>query len=179
MRFTPLPLADAWLIEIEPIVDERGFFARTYCRDEFVAHGLKPELVQCNISHNRKAGTLRGMHYQKTPSAETKLVRCTRGAIYDVIIDLREDSPTYQQWHGVELTCESRSALYVPEGFAHGFLTMTDDVEVFYQMTEFYHADHASGVRYDDPALGIVWPGPVVVISERDANYPDLQEVLR
>ena len=171
MRFIPIHLAGAYLIEPEPISDERGFFARTYCRDEFAAKGLNPDLVQCNISYNKTRGTLRGMHYQKAPYAEAKLVRCTQGGIYDVIVDLRNDSRTFTQWFGVELTVENRKALYVPEGFAHGFITLKDDTEVLYQMSEFFHAECAAGVRWDDPVFSIQWPIDVKVISERDCAY--------
>jgi dTDP-4-dehydrorhamnose 3,5-epimerase len=173
MRFIPTSLVGAYLIDPEPISDERGFFARTYCRNEFAKMGLNPNLVQCNISYSKVRGTLRGMHYQKTPHAEAKLVRCTQGAIYDVIVDLRNDSKTFTQWFGVELTAESRKALYVPEGFAHGFLTLMDDTEVLYQMSEFFHAECAVGIRWNDPLFDIDWPGEIAVISDRDARYPD------
>lgn len=173
MRFIPTSLVGAYLIEPEPISDERGFFARTYCRNEFAEMGLNPNLVQCNISYNKVRGTLRGMHYQKMPHAEAKLVRCTQGAIYDVIVDLRNDSKTFTQWFGVELTAESRKALYVPEGFAHGFLTLMDDTEVLYQMSEFFHTECAVGIRWNDPLFAIDWPGEIAVISDRDARYPD------
>lgn len=173
MRFVPLPLSGALLIEPEPIADERGFFARIYCREEFAAHGLDPDLVQCSVSLNKRKGTLRGMHYQKSPHEETKLVRCTMGAIRDVIVDLRRDSLTYLRWAGVDLSAENRSTLYVPRGFAHGFVTLADNSEVFYQMSRFFEPGSAAGVRWNDPAFGIEWPGDVSVISERDRNYPD------
>jgi dTDP-4-dehydrorhamnose 3,5-epimerase len=173
MRFIPTHLVGAYLIEPEPMSDERGFFARTWCRNEFLDKGLNPNLVQCNISYNKACGTMRGMHYQKTSHAEAKLVRCTQGAIYDVIIDLCSDSTTFRQWFGVELTAENRNALYVPEGFAHGFITLQDDTEVQYQMSEFFHPKSASGFRWDDPAFSIKWPIDVKVISERDQNYQD------
>lgn len=175
MRFIPTHLAGAYLIEPELISDERGFFARTWCRNEFAEMGLNPNLVQCNISYNKQRGTLRGMHYQKAPHAEAKLVRCTQGGVYDVIVDLRNDSKTFTQWFGVELTAENRKALYVPEGFAHGFITLKDDTEVLYQMSEFFHAECAAGVRWDDPVFLIQWPIDVKVISERDQNYPDFK----
>ena len=175
MRFVETGLSGAWLIEPDLISDERGFFARTYCRNEFADKGLNPNLVQCNISFNRLRGTLRGMHFQKAPHAEAKLVRCTQGSIYDVIIDLRDDSQTYAKWFGVELTAETRKALYVPEGFAHGFLTLQDNTEVLYQMSEFFHAECAAGVRWNDPLFFISWPGAVKVISERDRDYPFLK----
>jgi dTDP-4-dehydrorhamnose 3,5-epimerase len=175
MRFLPTKLAGAYLIEPEPWEDARGLFARTYCRDEFAAHGLNTAWVQCNVSFNRLAGTLRGMHWQAEPHAEVKLVRCTRGAAFDVIADVRPDSPTYRQWVGVELIADNRRAVYVPAGFAHGFQTLTDDTELFYQMSEFYHPELASGVRWDDPSLGIEWPpAEQRVIAERDLSFPDL-----
>lgn len=172
MRFIPTSLVGAYLIEPELISDERGFFARTYCRDEFAHKGLNPSLVQCNISYNKVRGTLRGMHYQKWPHPEAKLVRCTQGGIYDVIVDLRTDSSTFTQWFGVELTAENRKALYVPEGFAHGFLTLMDDTEVLYQLSEFFHAECAAGIRWNDPLFAINWPRKIIVISDRDARYP-------
>lgn len=173
MRLIPTSLVGAYLIEPELISDERGFFARTYCRDEFAEMGLNPSLVQCNISYNKVRGTLRGMHYQKRPYLEAKLVRCTQGGIYDVIVDLRNDSKSFTHWFGVELTAENRKALYVPEGFAHGFLTLMDDTEILYQMSEFFHAECATGVRWNDPVFAIDWPGEIAVISDRDARYPD------
>ncbi|HUU89997.1 MAG TPA: dTDP-4-dehydrorhamnose 3,5-epimerase [Phycisphaerae bacterium] len=173
MIFTELPLAGAFLIEPEKVLDERGFFARTWCREEFAARGLCAEIVQCNISFNCRKGTLRGMHYQVAPHEEVKIVRCTIGAIYDVIIDLRPGSPTYRRWEGVELTAENRKMLYVPKGFAHGFQAIEDATEVFYQMSEFYHPESARGVRWDDPAFAVEWPlSEDLAISERDANYP-------
>jgi dTDP-4-dehydrorhamnose 3,5-epimerase len=174
MRFTETRVAGAYLIEPEPIGDERGFFARTFCQDEFRAHGLNPCVAQANVSFNHRRGTLRGMHYQQAPHQEAKLVRCTRGAIYDVVVDLRVSSPSHRGWYGVELTAANRAMLYVPEDCAHGFLTLTDDTEVAYQMSAPYAAEAARGVRYDDPAFGIRWPGEVVVINERDRTYPDV-----
>lgn len=176
MIFRETPLSGAYVIDLERHSDERGFFARTWCRREFEEHGLNPRLVQCNISYNKTRGTLRGMHYQAPPHEEAKLVRCTRGRIYDVIIDLRSDEPTYTDSFGITLCDEKRRALYVPEGFAHGFLTLDDDTEVFYQMSEFYAPEAARGVRYDDPAFGIDWPAPVQCIKERDRNYPDFAD---
>lgn len=173
MLFRETVLKGAYVVEPERITDERGFFARTWCRSEFETHGLNPNLVQCNISFNDKKGTLRGMHYQATPRAEAKLVRCTAGAIYDVIVDLRPDSGTFKRWTGVELNADNRYMLYIPEGFAHGFLTLSEDAEVFYQMSEYYSAEHARGVRWNDQAFGIQWPGEALVISERDRSYPD------
>jgi dTDP-4-dehydrorhamnose 3,5-epimerase len=176
MIFKETPLKSACLVELQRLEDERGFFARSWCQREFEAHGLNSRLVQCNISFNKKQGTLRGMHYQAAPFEEAKLVRCTMGAIYDVIIDLRPASPTYKQYFGVTLTPEARNMLFIPAGFAHGFLTLADNTEVFYQMSEFYAPDYARGVRWNDLAFGITWPAPVQVISERDATYPDFSE---
>jgi dTDP-4-dehydrorhamnose 3,5-epimerase len=168
-RATKMPAV--YLVEPERRADERGFFARTWCQQEFAAHGLNPSLVQCNISYNRLKGTLRGMHYQAAPHGEAKLIRCTRGAIYDVIVDLRADSPTFKQWLAAELTADNRSMLFAPEGLAHGFQTLADDTEVFYQMSEFYHPEAARGVRWDDPAFGIRWPLPDPILSDRDRGY--------
>lgn len=173
MKFTPLPLQGAFVIEPEPIADERGFFARTFCREEFAAHGLNPDLVQCSVSFNKKKGTLRGMHYQKKPHEESKVVRCTMGAIYDVIIDLRPLLPTFKRWVGVELSSENRKQIYVPEGFAHGFLTLSDESEVFYQISESFHSECTAGVRWDDPSFGIRWPLYPQIIAAKDASYPD------
>lgn len=173
MRFILTPLAGAYLIEPELISDERGFFARTYCCKEFAAKGLHVSPVQCNISFNKARGTLRGMHYQKRPHAEAKLVRCTQGAIYDVIIDLRHDSDTFTQYFSVELTAANRNALYVPEGFAHGFQTLGDDTEVHYQMFNFFAPESAAGVRWNDPAFHIEWPQKVSIMSDKDRTYPD------
>lgn len=173
MIFIEIKLKGAFIIEPERLEDERGFFARSWCRREFESHGLNPNLVQCNTSFNKKRATLRGMHYQAAPYEEAKLVRCTMGAIYDVIIDLRSDSPTYGQWFGTELTAENRKMIYVPESFAHGSLTLQDNTEVFYQMSEFYVAECSGGIRWNDPAFGIIWPVAVAVISEKDRQYPD------
>lgn len=175
MRFTETQLNGAYIIDAERIEDERGFFALTWARNDFVARGLNAELMQCNLSYNHRAGTVRGMHWQIAPHAETKLVRCIRGAIFDVILDLRDGSPTAMQWVGVELTADNRRALYIPEGCAHGFQTLEDDTEVLYMLTEQYTPDAARGMRWDDPAIGITWSQPVTVISERDAHYPDFR----
>ena len=175
MIFTEAPIPGAYVIDPERLEDERGFFARTWCQREFEAHGLNPGLAQCNISYNRRKGTLRGMHYQAVPHAEARLVRCTSGAIYDVIVDLRPDSVTFKRWFPVELTADNRRMLYIPEGLAHGFLTSRDDTEVFYQMSEFYTPGSARGVRWNDPAFGIEWPQEIQVIAERDRNYPDFE----
>ncbi|MDX2242893.1 MAG: dTDP-4-dehydrorhamnose 3,5-epimerase [Leptolyngbyaceae cyanobacterium bins.302] len=171
MIFTQTKLKDAYIIDLELRGDDRGAFARTFCAKEFEEHGLKPTVAQCNLSFNHKAGTLRGMHYQLPPAAETKLVRCTKGAIYDVIIDMRPDSPTYLQHIGVELTEDNRRALYVPEMFAHGYQALTDGAEVVYQVGEFYTPGYERGLRYDDPAFKIAWPMPVTVISAKDAAW--------
>ncbi len=173
MLFTETKLAGAFIIEPERLEDERGFFARTWCQREFEGHGLKARLAQCSISFNRKKGTLRGMHLQVAPHAETKLVRCTMGAIYDVMLDLRRDSITYTQWVAVELTAENRRMLYIPEGVAHGFQTLVDNTEVFYQMSETYEPGCQRGVRWNDRAFSIHWPLPEMVICERDKSYQD------
>ncbi|MCC7188728.1 MAG: dTDP-4-dehydrorhamnose 3,5-epimerase [Anaerolineales bacterium] len=173
MLFSETKLKGAYLIDLERREDERGFFARSWCADEFGKLGLYTRLAQCNVSFNLKKGTLRGMHFQAEPYPEAKVVRCTMGAIYDVIVDLRPDSPTFKQWVGAELSAENRRALYVPEGFAHGFQTLTDNSEVFYQMSEFFHPECARGVRWDDPAFGIEWPVGEPIISMRDREYPE------
>ena len=174
MIFNETKLKGAYIIEVEPFEDERGSFARTFCREEFETHGLNSFIAQCNISHNRKKGTLRGMHYQIAPHAEAKLVTCLAGSIYDVIIDLRPDSITYCHWLAVELSARRRrSLIYIPEGFAHGFQTLEDDTEVFYQMSHAYVPQFARGVRWDDPAFAIYWPDRPRTLSDRDNNYPD------
>ena len=175
MIFRETDLEGAFLVEMEPRQDERGFFARSFCREEFAAHGLPDVIAQCNVSFNRLKGTLRGMHFQAAPKEEGKLVRCTRGAIYDVIIDLRPDSPTFCAWIGEELTEENLRALYVPPGFAHGFQTLRDGAEVLYYMTEFYDGLLARGVRWNDPAFSVRWPVADLIISDRDRNFPDFQ----
>jgi len=169
------PLKGAFVVDPERREDERGFFARTWDRDEFEARGLTPRLVQCSISFNTKRGTLRGMHYQAKPYEEAKLVRSTMGSAYDVIVDLRRDSPTFTKWLGFDLTAENHRMLYIPEGFAHGFLTLEDRTEVFYQMSQIHVPDSARGVRWSDPTFGIRWPIAVQVISDRDKNYPDFK----
>ena len=173
MIFVETKLKGAVIIEPERLEDERGFFSRTWCKREFETHGLNPDLVQCNISFNRKKGTLRGMHYQVHPHEEAKLVRCTIGSIYDVIIDLRPNSKTFKQWIAVELTSANRKMIYAPEGFAHGFQTLTDNTEVFYQMSEFYVPESAHGVRWNDPQFNIVWPDDERQISFRDQSFED------
>jgi dTDP-4-dehydrorhamnose 3,5-epimerase len=174
--FTETKLKGAFIIEPEKHEDDRGFFARSWCQKEFQAHNLNPRIVQCNISFNKIKGTLRGMHYQAGPFAEAKLVRCTAGALYDVIIDLRPDSPTYKQYVGEVLSAANYKMFYVPEGFAHGFQTLEDNTEIFYQMSEFFSPEHARGVRYNDPAFGIKWRIANPVIVDRDRNYPDFTD---
>jgi dTDP-4-dehydrorhamnose 3,5-epimerase len=173
VRFEPTSLPDVWLIELERLGDDRGWFARAFDHDEFSARGLSTEVIQCNLSYNSKRNTLRGMHYQAEPHGESKLVRCVRGAIFDVALDLRRDSPTFCRWHGVELSAANGRALYIPAGFAHGFQTLEDGCEVLYQMGHAYVPDAARGVRFDDPAFAIRWPDPrgPRIISERDASY--------
>jgi dTDP-4-dehydrorhamnose 3,5-epimerase len=175
MKFSETQLKGAYIITPDFIEDERGFLARVFCRREFEEHGLNSCLVQCNISFNNTKGTLRGMHYQIPPHAEAKLVRCTAGAVYDVIVDLRTASPTFRQWFATELSAESRELLYIPEGFAHGFQTLTDNTEVAYQHSTFYSPDSARGLRFEDPLLGIEWPLAVGVISPRDRSYPFME----
>ena len=178
MIFAETKLKGAFIVEVEKHADERGFFARTWCQDEFTMRGLNPRLVQCSISFSRKVGTLRGMHYQSEPYGEVKLVRCTQGAVYDVIVDLRPDSATFKQWIAVELTAENHRTLYVPAKFAHGFQTLEDNTEVSYQMSEFHAPESARGVRWDDPAFAIRWPEGPRILSERDKSYPDFHSPL-
>lgn len=177
MKFTEAPLAGAYVIDLSPISDDRGFFARSFCAREFEEHGLRPAVAQANVSFNHAAGTLRGMHYQLPPNAETKLVRCVGGAIYDVIVDLRPDSPTRLQYFGVELTAQNRRALYVPELFAHGYVTLADNSEVEYQVSEFYAPGQERGLRHDDPALNIAWPIEVRIASDKDRSWALLEAV--
>jgi dTDP-4-dehydrorhamnose 3,5-epimerase len=177
MTFHETKLARVFEIALDLNRDERGFFARSWCQKEFDQKGLNSKVVQCNISFNVRKGTLRGVHYQDAPYQEAKLVRCTKGSIYDVVVDLRPESPTFKEWIAAVLTAEKRNMLYVPEGCAHGFLTLEDETEVFYQMSEFYHGELSRGVRFDDPAFQIVWPDKVEVISERDRTYPNFEEV--
>ena len=173
--FTRTELNDVYTIELERLEDDRGFFARTWCTMEFQAHGLNAHLVQCNLSSNKRRGTLRGIHYQIAPHEEAKLVTCTRGAFYDVVVDLRQHSSSFKQWIGIELTADNHKMVYVPEGCGHGFQTLRDDTEVFYQMSEFYAPDCARGVRWDDPSFRIDWPDSIEVISDRDRSYPDFK----
>lgn len=172
MRFTETKLKGSFIIDLEERSDHRGFFARTFCAKEFADHNLLPTVAQCNLSFNSKKGTLRGMHYQVTPAGETKLVRCTQGAIYDVIIDMRPNSPTYLAHIGVELTAANHRALYIPEMFAHGYQTLTDEAEIVYQVGEFYTPGYERGLRYNDPAFDIEWPLSVSEISEKDTTWP-------
>jgi dTDP-4-dehydrorhamnose 3,5-epimerase len=175
MIFTETRLAGAFVIDMERLSDERGFFARSWCEDEFAAHGIHMSSLQANVSSNPKRGTLRGMHYQNAPHGESKLVRCTRGAIYDVIIDLREESPTYGQWIGEELTADNFRMLFVPERFAHGFITLQDTTDVFYQMSAKYVAGAEGAIRWNDPAIAIKWPLEPTLLSTKDRNHPDFR----
>jgi dTDP-4-dehydrorhamnose 3,5-epimerase len=178
MIFQKTDLEGAYVIEIEKAGDSRGFFARAWCQREFAAHSLVSSFVQCNVAYNKRCNTLRGMHYQASPFGEVKLVRCTRGAIFDVIIDLRTDSETYLKWFGIKLTSENYTMLYVPENFAHGYLALTDNTEIFYQVSQFYSPSHERGVRWNDPAFEIDWPNKRnIAISEKDSNWPDFQIV--
>ena len=175
MRFIETPLPGVWVLELEEIEDERGWFARTFDAEEFRERGLNPDVMQCNASFNLRAGTVRGMHYQAAPHGECKLVRCVRGAIFDVAVDLRPESPTCRDWHGIELSADNRLAFYIPAGLAHGFQTLEDNSEVLYQMGDPYVPEAGCGVRWDDPAFGIEWPAVKGgrIISGRDASYPD------
>ena len=173
MRFEATELEGAWLIGLDPASDQRGFFARTFCAREFAEQGLETAFVQHSTSFSTTRGTLRGMHFQHKPADEVKVVSCVRGAIYDVIVDLRKHSPTYRRWQGFELSADNRRRLYIPAGYAHGFQTLSDDAEVEYLISEFYAPGSATGVRYDDPAFAISWPLPVTVISEKDRAWPD------
>ena len=175
MIFKETKLQGAFIIEPEMLIDERGAFARTFCRRDFENHGLNGNISQCSTSLNTKKNTLRGMHYQKKPYAEAKLVRCSRGFIYDVIVDLRCGSSTFKEWTSIEISAENRKMVYVPEGFARGFQTLTDNVEVIYQMSQFYSPSHADGFRWDDPSFRIDWPSKDLVISLKDQNYPDFK----
>jgi dTDP-4-dehydrorhamnose 3,5-epimerase len=172
MIFTESPLSGAYVVELERLVDERGFFARSYCADEFAARGLGPELRQCSVSYNARKGTMRGMHYQGAPHEEHKLVRCTAGAIFDVIVDIRASSPTYRRWFAAELSFVNRRSMFIPPGFAHGFMSLTDDAEVYYMISVAHAPQSSRGYRWNDPAFAIEWPLPPAVISARDAAYP-------
>ena len=172
MIFTESPLAGAYVVDLEPLRDERGFFARSYCAEEFAAQGLGPELRQCSVSYNARKGTLRGLHYQCAPHEEHKLVRCTAGAVFDVIVDIRASSSTYRRWFGADLTVENRRSLFIPPGFAHGFVSLTDDAEVYYMISVAHAPQFSRGLRWNDPAFAIAWPLAPVVMSARDAAYP-------
>ena len=176
MRFHETPLGGAYVIEPERIEDQRGFFGRVWCRNELEQMGLKTDLAQSNVGFSHLKGTLRGLHFQKAPHAEVKIVRCTRGAIFDVIVDLRERSASYKRWFGTELSEDNCKMIYVPEGFAQGYLTLKDNTEMYYLTTEFYHPESAFGVRYDDPAFGIEWPSDIAVISPQDREWPDFSD---
>ena len=173
MKFARTPLEGAYTIELEKRGDDRGFFARVFCKKEFEAQGLNNDIAQINNSLSKDKGTLRGMHYQLSPKSEDKIVRCIQGKLYDVIVDLRPNSKTFKQWFGVELTAENRKMIFVPKGFAHGFLTLEENTEAFYLATEFYSPEHERGVRYNDPAFGIKWPMEPIVISDKDKNHTD------
>ena len=172
MIFTETKLKGVYIIDVKRMDDERGFFGRSWCRKEFDFYGLNSNAVQANVSYNKKKATLRGMHYQKAPFSETKTIRCTSGAIYDVVMDLRHDSETYLEWFGIELTDESFRMLYVPEGFAHGFITLKDHSSVHYMVTAFYNPAAEAGIRYDDPTFNVTWPVQPLIVSEKDRNHP-------
>ena len=176
MIFTETDLQGAYVIDVEPIKDNRGFFARGWCKSEFEDQGLKSQIVQCNLSFNHSKGTVRGMHYQLDPFREVKLIRCIRGAIYDVIIDIRTNSASFKSWFGIELSEENRRMLYVPEGFAHGYQTLFDNCEVFYQVTEYYQPNHEYGIRWNDPVFDIKWPLHATIVSDKDKTYPDFEK---
>ncbi len=173
MKFIETPLDGAYIIELERFEDERGFFARSWCKKEFDSRGLNSNISQCNIAYNKKKGSLRGMHYQAKPHEEAKVVRVTRGAIYDVIVDLRQAAVTFKKWYAVELSANNHRMLYIPEGLAHGYVTLEDDTELFYQMSEFYYPECARGVRWNDPAFNIQWPDEKILINARDQEFPD------
>ena len=172
MKFVKTSVVGAYLIELDRMEGERGFFARLWCNTEFAEHGLKAIVAQSNIGVSRKAGTLRGLHFQTAPHIEVKVVRCPRGAVYDVIVDLRPDSPSYRKWFGAELSAENGRTIYVPEGCAQGYLTLMDDTEVYYHTSEFYHPESAAGIRYNDPEFGIEWPREITIISDQDRAWP-------
>lgn len=177
MIFTETKLSGVYVIDIEKFEDERGFFARSWDRKKFDEIGLNPNLVQCNISFNIQKGTVRGMHFQKSPHEEDKIVRCTKGKIFDVIIDLRKDSSTFGKWEGFELSEDNHKILYIPKGFAHGFQTMEDNSEIFYQMSEYFMPEYASGLKWNDPSFKIVWPLPISIISKKDLSYSDFKNI--
>jgi dTDP-4-dehydrorhamnose 3,5-epimerase len=175
MKFESTAIHGVWILDLERREDPRGFFARTFCEHEFAQHGLLTRFVQCNLSSNRKRGTLRGLHFQNEPKPEVKLVRCVRGSIFDVMVDLRPDSPTYCRWVGVELSATNGRAVYIPAGIAHGFQTLEDNTDLYYHMGEFYEPALAAGVRWNDPAFNIAWPLPDPTLSDKDAAYPDFR----
>jgi dTDP-4-dehydrorhamnose 3,5-epimerase len=179
MIFTESALPGVFIVDIERLSDDRGFFARTYCSEEFAAKGMGPELRQCSVSHNARRGTLRGLHFQAAPHAEHKLVRCTAGSVFDVIVDVRRESSHYGRWVSVELTAANRRAVFIPPGFAHGFITLSDDAEVYYMISVPHAPEHARGFKWNDPAFGIQWPLEPTVISPRDAGYPLMQTAER
>jgi dTDP-4-dehydrorhamnose 3,5-epimerase len=179
MKFRETPIAGTWLLQLEVAADERGSFARAWCADEFSSRGLNPTIAQCNVSFNAKRGTLRGLHFQRQPHEEAKLVRCTAGAIFDVVVDVRRNSPTYDKWFGARLTAENRDMLYVPEGCAHGFQTLSDNAELFYLMSHPYHPECAAGILWSDPSLDIRWPSRDPILSARDASHPVLADLDR
>lgn len=176
MKFQKTDIPGVLVVEVEKHRDERGFFARVWCRDELESRSLDATVAQMNIGFSHTAGTVRGMHFQRSPHTERKFVRCTRGAVYDVALDLRSDSPTFRQWYGVELSADAGSGLWIPEGCAHGYQTLTDDSEILYMTSSPYAPDHATGVRHDDPAFAIRWPLPVSVVSDADQAWPDIDE---
>ena len=179
MNFSQTDLPGVLLIKPELLADDRGSFARSFCVDEFAAAGIDFNIVQANISFNKFTGTVRGMHFQRSPHAEAKVVRCTSGAMFDVVVDLRPDSATYCQWIAAELNADNRDALFIPEGCAHGFLTLTDEAEVYYQISTFYHSESAAGVRWNDPAFQVVWPSPPELINSRDAAFPNFSDLTK
>lgn len=174
MIFSECGLAGAFIVDIEPIADERGCFARSYCREEFAAHGIEAPMQQCSLSFSARSGTLRGMHYQESPHAEAKLIRCAAGSVFDVVVDIRPQSATYRRWFGAELSAANRRAIFIPQGFAHGFITLTDAAELYYMISAPHAPQSGRGFRWDDAAIGIVWPRPPVLISPRDADWPPL-----
>ena len=178
MRFSETKIPGAFVISLEPIRDERGFFARSWCQKELEAHGLCTSVVQCNVGHSKRKGTLRGIHFQRAPHEEVKVVRCTRGGAFDVMVDLRQESPTYGEHYSIELLAKDYLLLYIPAGVAHGYQTLVDDTEMFYQTSDFYHAEYADGLRYNDPELKIRWPMEVSCITHRDLTWPDFERVL-
>ena len=172
MQFEPTPFKDAWIVTLDPIGDDRGYFARAFCRKEFEAYGIEADMVQCNASFSKEAGTLRGLHYQTDPASETKLMRCVQGSLFDVIVDMRPESPTYLQYFGVHLSAENLKMLFIPRNFAHGYLALEPNTAAYYLVGEYYTPELERGVRYDDPLLGIDWPLEVNVISQKDRNWP-------